>query len=54
MWSRVSLIDYLLAIASVIMGKSYYISMRKYFLGRVRFINYQLTEYATRGDEYDT
>jgi len=40
MWSRVPLIDYLLAIMAVIMGEAYYVAMRKYFLGRVRLINY--------------
>jgi hypothetical protein len=39
MWSRVPLIDYLLAIMAVIMGETYYMAMRKYFLGRVRLIN---------------
>jgi hypothetical protein len=39
MWSRVPLIDYLLAITALTMGETYYISMRKYFLGRVRLIN---------------
>ena len=40
MWSRVPLINYLLAITAVIMGEAYYISMRKYFLVKVKFINY--------------
>jgi hypothetical protein len=40
MWARVSLIDYLLAITALIMGEAYYVAMRRYFLGRVRFINY--------------
>ena len=39
MWARVSLIDYLLAITALIVGETYYISMRKYFLERVRLIN---------------
>ena len=40
MWARVPLIDYLLAITALIMGEVYYVAMRRYFLGRVRFINY--------------
>jgi len=40
MWSRVSLIDYLLAITALIMGEAYYVAMRRYFLSRVRLINY--------------
>jgi hypothetical protein len=40
MWTRVALIDYLLAITALIMGEAYYMAMRKYFLGRVRLINY--------------
>jgi len=39
MWSRASLIDYLLAIMAVCMGEAYYIAMKRYFLGRVRLIN---------------
>lgn len=40
MWSRVPLIDYLLAITALIMGEAYYVAMRRYFLSRVRLINY--------------
>jgi hypothetical protein len=40
MWSKTPLIDYLLAITALIMGETYYITMRKYFLGRVKLINY--------------
>ncbi len=40
MWSRVPLIDYSLAIMAVTTGEAYYVAMRKYFLGRVRLINY--------------
>ena len=39
MWSRVPLINYLLAITAVTMGEAYYVAMRKYFLSRVRLIN---------------
>jgi hypothetical protein len=39
MWARTPLIDYLLVIAALIMGETYYMAMRKYFLGRVRLIN---------------
>jgi hypothetical protein len=34
MWSRVSLIDYLLAITALTMGEAYYVAMRKYFLSK--------------------
>ena len=40
MWTRVHLIDYLLAIMAVTTGEAYYIAMRKYFLDRVKLINY--------------
>ena len=40
MWSRVPLIDYLLAIMAVYTGEAYYIAMKRYFLGRVKLINY--------------
>jgi hypothetical protein len=40
MWARVSPIDYLLAIMAVCTGEVYYVAMKRYFLGRVRLINY--------------
>jgi hypothetical protein len=40
MWSRVPLIDYLLAITALTIGETYYMAMRKYFLERARLINY--------------